>query len=121
MNDKTNILDNYLNTLGYDLESVGVKGKALYKKDALAFIDLIRENEIAILGGDVFFLKLNGEITMTFDNWFCNRENKEGYSVYVQRSVDVAVKYIQGYDNALFDISTILFEFVFDTSNQVEW
>lgn len=121
MKDKTNILDNYLNSLGHDLESIGVKGKALYKKDALAFIDLIRESEVAILGGDVFFLKSNGVITMTLDNWYCNRDISEGYGVYVQRSVDVADRYIQGYDNALFDISTILFEFVLDTSLEVEW
>ena len=79
----------------FPLISIGGSGKAYLRCDAIAIITLARHNIVPVLGGDVYCKsEFDNDIHITYDNWYCNREEFESLKDYVERSCDVAEQYI---------------------------
>ena len=82
----------------FSLTSIGVRGKAYLRNDAILIVSLARHNIVPVLGGDVYCKsEFDNDIHITYDNWYCNREEFESLKDYVERSCDVAEQYILNY------------------------
>ena len=81
---------------GLKLIEIGINEIAFNKSDALKVLEELEKNSIAVLGGDVYYIK-NNVITLTYDNWFINR-NDEEWLLYVEKSIKKARSYIRIYD-----------------------
>lgn len=82
--------------MGRPLEDVGVRNWALTQEDALAALTKFARIGIAVLGGDVYSVN-NGVVESNYDNWYCNRNDDESDSAYVERSIAAARNYIENY------------------------
>lgn len=81
------------------LISIGVNGKAYLRDNALKIITFARENIVPVLGGDVYYKsRSDNDIHITYDNWYCNREELESLKEYADRSCDVAEHFITNYN-----------------------
>lgn len=95
----------------FSLIEIGINGNAYLRNDAIKIVSFARQNVIPILGGDVYCKSKSGnKIRMTYDNWYCNREQNESLRDYVMRSCDVAEKFIINYKckeegDPIFDVS----------------
>jgi hypothetical protein len=97
---------------GYDLRSIGVKGAALMQAHALKAIEILENQNIPILGGDVFVLK-EKKIDFSYDNWYCDEEDFDNYEEYIRMSWETARKYIKLFkenDNEIY-----MFQIVIDS------
>jgi hypothetical protein len=116
MNEKAKIMA-YLRTKGYDLRKVQgcdlnnpeIISRGLLKDEALAFTIYLQKLQVPILGGDVYYVDDNGDIRLTYDNWYCNKMPEENNIEYCMRSIKVTMDYINKYRayqnyNVLFDI-----------------
>ena len=80
------------------LAAIGVNGKAYLRNDAIKIVSYARQNIIPVLGGDVYYKsKYDHDIHITYDNWYCNREEFESLKDYVERSCDAAEHFIINY------------------------
>jgi hypothetical protein len=112
----------FLQTRGYDLREL--KGcdlndtdniiRALTKQEAMETLAYYRQIEVAILGGDVFYMNQKGEICWTYDNWYCIKKKDESNVEYLERSVTEAENYINKYKNSSFKNSIFLFDIVYE-------
>ena len=78
------------------LEELGINELAWKWKDIHYVIQLLVENECAILGGDVYLLKDNKKI-ITYDNWYIDKEAGTSWLEYVNKSKKVTMEYIDNY------------------------
>lgn len=102
------IKDKILNN-AISLTQLGINDLAWEKKDALRLIETLMQDEIAILGGDVY--KVEGKkITPTYDSWYCDRVPSEKPEKYNTRSKLKALDYIKNYPEKE---QKILFSLVF--------
>ncbi len=88
-----------LDEKGKDLSGFGVDAIALNQIFALKAIAALKEEGVAIFGGDVYKI-INGKFKSTYDNWYCqenNYNNKE--EEYLKQSWAISEKYIKGYDD----------------------
>lgn len=82
----------------FSLTSIGVRGKAYLRNDAILIVSLARHNIVPVLGGDVYCKsEFDNNIHITYDNWYCNREESESLKDYVERSCDIAEQFIINY------------------------
>ncbi|WP_420129135.1 Imm40 family immunity protein [Longimicrobium sp.] len=79
-------------------QQCGVNNVAWSRNDAMAVIRYLRTLEISVLGGDVYQFD-KGLLTLTFDNWSCEKHPHESHEEYADRSQDVGLKYIESYAN----------------------
>ena len=84
---------------GLVLASLGLDERAWKPADALKLLDILMSANIAVLGGDVYVLD-NGEIERTNENWYFNVKAGESSEDLVQRSFEVATKYIRQLQNS---------------------
>lgn len=74
---------------------------ALEKDDALQALDLLKGNQIAVLGGDILSEKENGKLIYAYQlwgdgqeyhylNWYCDKKDSENQEEYVERSYIIA-------------------------------
>ena len=71
--------DDFLKTKGILIENTNEY--ALNKKNALKFIKMLKNESRLILGGDVY-IKQNGKLIPTYDNWYTDNDNiEQGYKV----------------------------------------
>ena len=104
------ILKKIMEISSFPLISIGIIGKAYLRNDAIKIVSLARQNIVPVLGGDVYYKsKFDNDIHITYDNWYCNREEMESLKDYVDRSCDVAEHYIINYNckkgvNPIFNI-----------------
>lgn len=83
----------------------GSDERALNVADALEAIELLRESECAILGGDIITMENDSLIyayqcwgdDYQFLNWYCSRKNDENDKEFSERSYQSA---LEGIDNA---------------------
>jgi hypothetical protein len=88
---------NFIDQRGQTLNSIGIKGVALARKDALYALEILTDSRIAILGGDVY--RMEGQtVRPTRDSWYAERRTElESVSVYIRRTHDAARKFLQTY------------------------
>lgn len=82
---------------------------AYSKCEALRMISCFEEQGIPVLGGDVFLLKDNIP-SLTYDNWYCDKNPQESNQEYVIRSCKKAYEYVSTYNSA--DSIEVLFSLV---------
>jgi len=92
-------VQNYIATNGVSLESLGVNNYALNKTNALRLLDLLAEQKVAVLGGDVYVSK-NNQLSLTYDNWYSDKDSSESDEAFCSRSILESEKYIKNYANA---------------------
>lgn len=74
---------------------------ALETDDALQALDLLKGNQIAVLGGDILSEKENGKLVYAYQlwgdgqeyhylNWYCDKKDSENQEEYVERSYIIA-------------------------------
>ncbi len=93
-------------SVGRSLADVGVRNWALSRVEALAALTKLTEIGVAVLGGDVYSVS-GGGVESNYDNWYCNRDELESDSAFVERSIAVARNYILDYPD-----ETVLFVIV---------
>ena len=100
-------IEHIFSNYGHSLSEVGVEGFGLDKNHALILCDFLHLSHFLILGGDVY--KINeGEIEITYDNWFINRKKEDSYEEYLNRTYEYSKYFIENYadsnSNAIFNI-----------------
>ena len=80
-----------------DLSSIIVGNSIGFtKENALLIAKKIRQENIPILGGDVYYSLDNGDIRATrgFYNWDCEKGDNETLRQYIERSYQTTIDYI---------------------------
>lgn len=78
------------------LKKLGINGQAWIWSDALKVINYLCDNNIIILGGDVYKVS-NNILKTTCDNWFYNINIMESNEFNSKKSREVAISYINTY------------------------
>lgn len=78
------------------LEKFGVKDFGWTKENAKIFINSIFNDNIGILGGDVYVLS-NHSLKPLYDNWFCEQFNTETKEEFFLRSKYESLNYVESY------------------------
>lgn len=90
-------LKDIMRTKGICLLEFGVNSRAFNKEEAQYILDILRKTGIAIKGGDVW-KKDGNNMTLTYDNWYCERNQNETYYDFVNRSIEYTQLYINNYN-----------------------
>lgn len=83
-------------SIGRSLESVGVRNWALEREAALAVLEQLCVMRVAVLGGDVYAIS-GANVESNYDNWYCDRDNGESETDFVERSIAKARSYVANY------------------------
>jgi len=75
------------------LSEIGVEELAWRPNDAAQVMELLRQTEIAVLGGDVY-VKPNGRFEASYENWYAERDQHEMPSTFASRSRSIASEYL---------------------------
>lgn len=78
------------------LVDYGVDNIAFDIQDIKKVLNILKRLNIAVKGGDIWIMQ-NGELHLTYDNWFCDQLENEMYSMYVERSIEKTQTYIDNY------------------------
>lgn len=100
-------IEKFFSMHGNSLEFAGISGFGLERHFALELINLLRERNIAILGGDVYRIESN-RIEPTYDNWYLDKEVGVDDSWYIQKSLAKAELFIRDYNDP--ENGTILYK-----------
>ena len=82
--------------LGVSLHSQGTDNWALTKELALEVLEICRDCNYAVLGGDVY-RKLSDHYKMSYDNWFSTKMAGESIADYISRSQLESKEYVENY------------------------
>ena len=77
---------------GNTLESLGVNNWALSRKDAIYALTQLKKMGVGVLGGDVYLMK-DDNFKPNYDNWFCEKTDLEIDSIFVERSISIAIDF----------------------------
>ncbi|NNM43449.1 MAG: hypothetical protein HKM07_03820 [Chlamydiae bacterium] len=66
------------------------------KEEAIRIIKLLMNENVGILGGDVYNIQ-NDQFKPLYDNWSCERKEKESKEDFFLRSKKIALSYIENY------------------------
>jgi hypothetical protein len=83
---------------GHSLAELGINNWALDAVLAMGALQALRENNVPVLGGDVYAIR-GGLIEVTYDNWYCDRSPSESDLEFVERSIRKASAYVEGYSS----------------------
>ncbi|MED4718518.1 Imm40 family immunity protein [Bacillus badius] len=78
------------------LEELGIKEVAWKWEDAQAVIQFLKQNDLAILGGDVYRVEHNQK-EPTYDSWYIDRKSGMAWSDYVDECQKITMSYINNY------------------------
>ncbi|EKB58648.1 Imm40 family immunity protein [Bergeyella zoohelcum] len=78
------------------LVNYGVNNIAFNIQDIKKVLNILKRLNIAVKGGDIWIMR-NGELHLTYDNWFCDQLENEMYLMYVERSIEKTQTYIDNY------------------------
>jgi hypothetical protein len=104
---------NFIREKGRPLSEINMGSDeiALVVDDAFYALELLNDNQIAVVGGDILSEKENGSLIYAYQlwgseyhclNWYCAKKDNESQEDYVKRSHMVAKKSIQtAYDIAM--------------------
>jgi hypothetical protein len=104
--EKASIYLNLLREKGRPLSEInsGSDEIALTVNDALQALDLLDDNQVAILGGDILSEKENEKLVYAYQlwgseyhylNWYCDKMDSENQEDYTKRSYIIAKKSIK--------------------------
>jgi hypothetical protein len=92
------LLPKELGDSGRDLrDECGVNNVAWNRKNAMMVVECL-DPKFAILGGDVYAMSA-GQLSLTIDNWSCERGASEEDDVYIERSRARALQYLTSYQS----------------------
>ncbi|HVY23365.1 MAG TPA: Imm40 family immunity protein [Steroidobacteraceae bacterium] len=80
---------------GIPLVVLGVREVGLSRQDTLYAIDLLENESIAILGGDVYFCRDSTTIEIACANWYCDPVPGDEQSEFLARSWKRAREYVK--------------------------
>ena len=86
-------LKDIMKTKGICLLEFGVNSRAFNREEIQDILEILREEGIAVKGGDVW-KKNDNNIILTYDNWYCERNQNGTYSDFVNRSIEYTNIYI---------------------------
>jgi hypothetical protein len=86
----------FLSSHGIPLSPLGLSEFAVLAKDAAAFIELLRQENLPVLGGDVY-LKVQSTVEVGYANWHVDKLPHESHRDFVNRSCDFALDYVRKY------------------------
>ncbi|WP_180356016.1 Imm40 family immunity protein [Aliirhizobium smilacinae] len=69
---------------------------ALSRPEALSALAELRKRGIGVLGGDLLVFQ-SGRFEHTYDNWHCDPVEHERNDVFVNRSINAAIGYVEAY------------------------
>ncbi len=75
---------------------VGTKGRAFTKEDALKAVDILRQSNVSILGGDVLIEK-NSEWKYEVASWHSDQSQDESVEKLIRRSLNETKEFIKNY------------------------
>jgi len=75
---------------------IGTAERAMCRDDALTCVDLLSCHRVAILGGDVYYVRGSG-LEPAYENWYVERVAGEPEPVFLERSYATAREYIQAF------------------------
>lgn len=88
--------EDLLNAKGVRLDHFGLNDVALRRDDAIAAVDIIGNEFIPILGGDVYFIN-GGRIELAYANWYTNKNPGESIYDFCVRSIRETEVYIKNF------------------------
>ena len=83
--------------VGKSMLDSGIANYALTRVQALTALESLSKCKVGVAGGDVY-LSNQGGFESTYDNWYCDHIPGESEGVYVERSIALAIQYIQNYN-----------------------
>ncbi len=94
MNEKCSYL-NFIKEKGRNISEInpGSDEIGLKVNDALKGIELLKNERVPILGGDILSDE-TGELAYTYENWYCDQNPDENQFDYVDRSYEYAMNYL---------------------------
>ncbi len=85
-----------LKSNGIALKSLGLNAVALRRVDALHAVEILRDDGIPILGGDVYVMR-GTRIDFAYANWHCDQGPQEAAIAYGGRTWSTAAQYIRAF------------------------
>ncbi len=85
-------------SIGVSLFDIGINNWALNKSQSMRALDEFERLKIPVLGGDVYEV-VDGTPESNYDNWYCDRNDKEVLGEFIARSISYAREYISNYSN----------------------
>lgn len=83
---------------GLALSMLGLADIALRREDALEAIEILGDDGVPILGGDVFFLQ-DDDVRLAYANWHTEKRPSEDDVAYRRRSCLETSNYIGSFPN----------------------
>ncbi|MBO5443260.1 MAG: hypothetical protein J6A33_05685 [Alphaproteobacteria bacterium] len=90
---QNNFIPYVIQSKAISLNPIGVSGDAFSYPDTITLLSFCKDNNIAILGGDVLAIN-NDKISYTYDNWYINTEKYSSYSELVKESYNISLNYL---------------------------
>ncbi len=86
----------FLKECGRSLSEInpGSEEYALKMVDTVYAIELLKEAQLPIVGGDILSNE-SGKLSYAYLNWYCQKNENESMNVYANRSYEVAINYIR--------------------------
>lgn len=88
---------------GYSLTCIGVNEYAYDFVTSLKILEYVKSRNWIVLGGDVY-LKNQGSIVATFDNWYYNPVGKLDSEKSISKAIDYLTRYSTIKKNAIYSI-----------------
>lgn len=84
----------------YLYKELGVKEWAFSKENAIIYLELMKQEKIPCLGGDVVAEEANGELRYVDSNWYYMKsEDDISQDIYVSNSISKAKDYIENFQS----------------------
>jgi hypothetical protein len=88
--------DELLIRAGISLAQMNVRDIGLLRDDALLAVECLKDAEIPILGGDVWYRR-HGKFELAYANWYADQKPGEDRRTYSYRSWTAAKQYVRDF------------------------
>jgi hypothetical protein len=85
-----------LKNAGISLATLGLRDIGLLRNDALRAVEILRNTNLPILGGDVYFRRKD-RIKFAYANWIADPNPSEDRETYLRRSWDTTEAYLRSF------------------------
>ena len=80
------------------LKDIGIDQVAWKQQDAISVVEILAENRVLILGGDVYsYVEGRVKLTSDRDNWYMTITVNVQDGTLLQKSKDISIEYIKSY------------------------